>query len=205
MVGFSEVLCTNCNFKIIIHGVDHFYIDYKTDKLKEFMWLMRTEIDWNNEIFGHIHRTYCPSCDKIIKTYIITKSKYSKEESIHKLEDILKKSDINENDNIDFLYNHQKYHLPPIRAYKDKKDYFNNEFIEKFRENENILTKVQFEKKVDSSDFETYEEYGDFRKKMEDSKISCPKCGKQLYRSFHVEKCPICENELIYGIHTRVD
>ena len=103
MVGFSEVLCTNCNFKIIVHGVDHFYIDYKTDKLKEFMWLMRTEIDWNNEIFGHIHRTYCPSCDKIIKTYIITKSKYSKEESIHKLENILKKSDINENDNIFYI------------------------------------------------------------------------------------------------------
>ena len=132
MTGFSEVLCTNCNFKILLHGVDRFYIDYKTDKLKEFMWLMSTEIDWNNEIFGHIHRTYCPNCDKIVKTYIITKSKYSKEESIHKLEEILKESDINENANIDFLYNHQKYHMPQIILLKGKKEYYNNEFLEKF-------------------------------------------------------------------------
>lgn len=207
MGSFSEILCTHCNFKITLDGVNQFYIDEKSNELVEYMSLMLTKIDYTNKIFGHIERTYCPDCGKLIKTYIITESEYPKEESINKLEEIIKKSDINEKDNIELLIEFQEDEKVLHRALNDGKEdkFINNEFIEKFKSNKNILTKVQFEKKLSFSDFETVEEFSERARKLEDTKINCPQCDRILYRNFHLGKCPICEHELIFGHQVMID
>lgn len=204
MWSFYEILCTHCNFKIINGGVDNFYIDCKTNELVEYFQGM-IFIERDGDIFGHIKRTYCPKCNKLIKTYIITKSEYSKEESIHKLKKKLNNSNIEEKKNIDLLMEIQKDHNEILRISNKEEELFNNEFLEKFKTNNNILTKVQFEKDLDICDFETIEEYDEYEKRKEDCKITCPQCGEMVYRSFHIGKCPICENKLTFGIRAMLD
>ena len=102
MGSINGMSCSHCDFKIILEGIDSFYVDHKTDELIEYILLMMTRIDEDNEISGYIERTYCPDCDKLIKTYIIRESKYSGEESINKLEEIIKNSDINDKEQIKF-------------------------------------------------------------------------------------------------------
>ena len=94
-MSLTEIKCSNCNFKIIPDGANIFYIDHKTYELVEYMSLMLSKRD-ETYMWGHIEKTYCNNCDKLIKTYIIRESKYSKDESIIKLKKLLEKSDINE-------------------------------------------------------------------------------------------------------------
>ena len=80
MGSINGMSCSHCDFKIILEGIDSFYVDHNTDELIEYILLMMTRIDEDNKMSGHIERTYCPDCDKLIKTYIIAESKYSEEE-----------------------------------------------------------------------------------------------------------------------------
>ena len=207
MGNLTEMECTVCDFKIITDGYDRFYVDYNTGELVEFMFLRLTEIDDNNEMYGHIKKTYCPNCDKIIKTYMITESKYSEEESINKLEKIIKKSDVNEAHNIDMLIGFQEHDEYIRKSFGDEGEekIINNDFFERFRENENILPIVQFENYLGTADFKTVEEYCEHEKNMRCGKIICPQCGEQLYREFQAKKCPICDNELAFGYMLDID
>ena len=144
---------------------------------------MSTRIDEDNKMAGYIERTYCPDCDKLIKTYIIRESKYSEEESISKLEEIIKKSDINDKEQIEF--------------YADFEGEEPNEFINKFLNKENILSIVCFEPFDEDSFY-----YKDIN---HDIRINCPQCDKELFRNFKAEKCPVCESELLYGLSAMLD
>lgn len=97
------------------------------------------------------------------------------------------------------------------RTDEDEKN--NYDFIEKFRNNENILTIVLFEERGtrDIEDvkkmfekkgidwnkvpFELREGYLKYEKNIK-PKINCPQCGKELNRSFYPDNCPICGEEL---------
>ena len=199
MGRFFEILCANCNFKIIIGGYDNFYIDHKSNELVEYMPLMLSEIDRKNEIFGYIEQTYCPGCDKLIKSYIITESKLSKDESISKLEEIIEKTDINEKRNIELLlYFQQEPKVDAILGRKDFDEDINNDFLQRFESNENVLTLVEFKEALNRSDFESMDEYIEYDYGM-NAKINCPECKRELYREFKGDECPICGNELEYG------
>ena len=91
MGSIYGISCSKCDFEIILDGLDSFYVNHNTDELIEYIVLMLTRIDEDNKISGHIERTYCPDCDKLIKTYIIRESQYSEGEYINKLEEIIKK------------------------------------------------------------------------------------------------------------------
>ena len=56
----------HCDFKIILEGIDSFYVGHKADELIEYILLMMTRIGEDNEISGYIERIYCPDCDKLI-------------------------------------------------------------------------------------------------------------------------------------------
>lgn len=182
MGSINGMSCSHCDFKIILEGIDSFYVDHKTDELIEYILLMMTRIDEDNEISGYIERTYCPDCDKLIKTYIIRESKYSGEESINKLEEIIKNSDINDKEQIKF--------------YSDFEGEKPNKFLKKFMKNENILSIVLYEPFDENSIYEDSDR---------NSKINCPQCGKKLYRNFHGIKCPICGNYLDFGFSAMLD
>ena len=42
----------HCDFKIILEGIDSFYVGHKADELIEYILLMMTRIDEDNEISG---------------------------------------------------------------------------------------------------------------------------------------------------------
>ena len=196
MGSFYDIGCSNCDFRMGMEGYDQFYIDHNSGELVEYMLLMMTRIDSENELSGYIERTYCPDCDKIVKTYIITESKYLVEESINKLKELLKISDINETRNIDLL----------ISFYEGEEgEISKNKFLDKFRKNENILTVALFEERKSMCDFETNEEFYEHLEQIRNYKINCPKCGKQLYRNFHAAKCPKCGNKIIFGDMVMLD
>lgn len=182
MGSIRGISCAHCDFNMILEGLDSFYVDHKTDELIEYILLMLTRIDEENKISGHIERTYCSDCDKLIKTYVINESKYSEEESINRLEEIIKKSDINDKEQIEF-YSGLAREKP-------------NECIIKFMKNENILPIVLYEPIDENS---IYEDSNCNRK------INCPQCGKKLYRNFHEIKCPICGNYLDFGFGGMLD
>ena len=166
---------------------------------------MLTEIDGSNEIFGYIEQTYCPDCDKLIKTYVITESKLSKEESISKLEEIIEKTDINEKKNIELLlYFQEGKREEALRWGEDFDEDINNEFLERFAYDENVLALVEFKEDLEISDFESIDEYIDYEYGM-NAKINCPECKKELYREFKRDKCPICGNELEFGYSANID
>ena len=198
-----KIFCTKCDFKWVGWEVDRFYVDNETGELEEYFQGI-LKINHDGDIFGKIYRTYCPTCDKLIKTYSIRESKYSKEESIKKVEELIKKSDVNESMDIDLLI----MFSGPGEGEKS-----NYEFIEKFRNNENILTIVRFEelgtrdiedvkkmfkkKGIDWNDvpFEFRERFLKYEKNIK-PEIDCPKCGREYNRTFHSKKCPICGEEL---------
>ena len=204
MGSFKETKCTECNFKIVTEGRDNFYIDHETDELKEFMYLQLTRIDEEDmKIFGHTERTYCPNCDKLIKSFVITETAYSKEESINRLEEIIKRTDINENHNIDLLIGFQEKDERIRIAFNEdrEKEIIDNEFLEKFRNSENVLTIVEFE---ESRDFETVEEYREYEKTKDTRKLTVLNAIK-IYRNFQDKKCHICENNLEIGHMVNID
>ena len=207
MSGIHEAICENCNFKILTGGKDKFYIDCTTGELVEFMHLPLTKIDDNHKIIGQIMRNYCPNCDKIIKTYLITESRYSEEESINILEEILKKSDINETDIINLVIDFIDIEKETAESFGDElpDEEFDIEYYERFKNNENILTVIQFEN-YQAEDFEDPNEYLKYIKiDKYKSKINCPECEKELSRAFKEKTCPICDNELICGFGVDID
>ena len=206
-MSLTEIKCSNCNFKLIPDGANIFYLNPKTNELVEYMSLRLSKRD-ETIMWGHIEKTYCYNCDKLIKTYLIRESEYSKDESIIKLRKLLEKSDFNEKHNIELLIWFQEDEERERNQWDDgeeKSEIIDNEFLEKFRKNENILTIVQMEKYYKSIFFETVDEAIEYEKKVNNSKINCPQCNKQLYRNFHAKKCPLCESELIMGISVDID
>lgn len=155
----------------------------------------------NSSIHGRIMRNYCPNCDKIIKTYIITKSEYSEENSINMLEKILKKSDITETDFIDAIIDFQKDLNEDCRSFGEEilEEEIDQEYYERFKKNENILTVVQFEN-CQITDFKDSTEYMVYMKNDRwKVKIHCPQCNQHLSREFQGKLCPICGNEVKSG------
>ena len=67
--------CLNCGFEHVSGGKDNFFFDEESNKVKEYMLLMRTA-EWLPEynIGGYIEATYCKSCQKKVKTYVITET-----------------------------------------------------------------------------------------------------------------------------------
>lgn len=198
-MGIHEWICTKCNFKILLHS-EWFYIDYTTGELSDITYLSK-EMQDNSGIYGQIMRNYCPNCDKLIKTYIITESEYSEENSINMLEKILKKSDIAETDFIDATIDFQKDLNEESRCFGEEilEEEINQEYYERFKKNENILTVVQFEN-CQITDFKDASEYIEYMMKNRwKVKICCPQCNQHLSRQFQGEKCPICGNEAKSG------
>lgn len=198
-MGIHEWICTKCNFKILLHS-EWFYIECNEDKLSDITYLSK-EMQDNSSIYGQIMRNYCPNCNKLIKTYIITKSKYSEEKSINMLEKILKKSDITETDFIDAIIDFQKDLNEDCRSFGEEilEEEIDQEYYERFKKNENILTVVQFEN-CQITDFKDASEYIEYMMKNRwKVKICCPQCNQYLSREFQGKQCSICGNEVKSG------
>ena len=93
-MGTIEIYnCNKCNFKFKNDYLNFFY-DEKTQKTEDFMHvILNMYLYENSKIKGYIMKTYCPYCDKIIKTYIIhsISEDISKDSAIVKIKEGIEK------------------------------------------------------------------------------------------------------------------
>lgn len=80
-----DYVCENCGFEII-ENFPVFYYDSNTKSVVEYIILMLTVgMDKNSKIKGRVNETYCPHCNRFLKTYLIeeiTCSDYDSKEII---------------------------------------------------------------------------------------------------------------------------
>ena len=207
----NEYSCTNCDFKIIDEP-EMFYVNSEQNEFEEFFLCMSTaNLGENAEIKGHIGRTYCPYCNKLIKIYDISETVYDEEETIKKLEEKLEKTPVDNSlyfytkeDEIDCLHNKKmnysrwpiiKFFQKLIHPYEEiknlnKKQDLKNHFMEQFTTENNILNYIEYNDSfINMIPFEKDPIFPDF--------IECPQCKRKIYRIIHEDTpCPICGGKI---------
>lgn len=121
MAVTSEYKCTECDFKIYDEDLV-FILNENEDKIIETIFLMSThKIISQSKLEGHIYKTYCPNCNKLIKTYIINKNEteLSEEEII----EIINNSQDNNLDDLEYWVTDKlKYNTWNLEGTKEEID-----------------------------------------------------------------------------------
>jgi len=207
-----EYSCTKCDFKIIEED-EMFHINSEKDEIEEYLLVMSTASFAEDAIIeGYIHRTYCPHCDKLIKRYTISETKYTEEETITILEEKIEKTPVDNSLYFSFkdddiywksfekqkfkeypilsilegLVNHVKYQLKK----ENEKQNLRNHFMEKFTNEDKILYYIEYnESFINMIPVEREPIFPDF--------IECPECGREVYRVINEKSpCPICGGKI---------
>lgn len=192
--------CYHCGFTFKTEDVFFFIND--DGKLEEYWLLMSTaDLGEDSKIWGFIYDTYCGSCGKNIKTYLIMENDFSKDKAVEILKreiyEIANKQlseichiDIR-NDCVCLLkYNYifecfQDFQYYVFEDYDTRED-----AIDAARKNADNMN----EEIIETLETTCYNII--FSEELVDAKINCPICGVEQSISFHEENCPKCGNRL---------
>ena len=147
--------CEDCGFRWKDQGPLHFCLNDENN-IEEYILLSTTmDLDLDSKVSGEIYETYCTSCDKKIKIYVIShvKEPYNQDSAIEEIERLAKHNLID-----------NKTLKPFIRSTDLKDDFYIVDLFKNFYSNkeyhcpncDNIVSKYIL------------------------SKNKCPKCGGEI-------------------------